>query len=158
LNPPSADMINDNLDPIYLSYFVRWNSYKNYLFAQKNGFKDLSHEWERKNHIENFDQVDSFGYLVHPWMKYPKFGHACATDYASKFVRYGLISRDKAIKLVKKHDHNLDLKTIEDFLSFTGYTTNQFWSIIERFYNTDLFEKNLNGDWILKEPIGAVLN
>ena len=86
------------LEPIYLSYFVRWNSYKNYLFAKKRGFQDLTHEWRREHHIEDFDQVDSRAYLVHPWMKYPKFGHASATDYASRFIRYGLITREEGIE------------------------------------------------------------
>ena len=77
----------DKLDPIYLSYFIPWNSVSNYVFAKKHGFHDLSHEWNRTHHVENFDQIDSRAYLVHSWMKYPKFGHASATDYAARFVR-----------------------------------------------------------------------
>lgn len=150
---PSIDDINEKLDPIYISYFLRFNSYQNYLFAKKNGFKDLTHEWKRQHHVEDFDQVDSRGYLVHPWMKYPKFGHASATDYASKFIRYGLISREEGIDLVKEHDHNLDPKAVEDFCNFIGYTVNEFWNIVDMFYNRDLFEKNKFGEWVLKNPI-----
>lgn len=149
-NPPSSDEITDKLDPIYLSYFMRWNSYSNYLFAKKNGFKDLEHEWNREHHIENFDQIDSRGYLVHSWMKYPKFGHAAATDYASKFIRYGLMSRDEGVKLVEKHDHKLDSKVISDFNDMLGYTSSEFWEIVDRFYNKDIFEKNDLGQWVLK--------
>ncbi|NQU99343.1 MAG: N-acetyl sugar amidotransferase [Parcubacteria group bacterium] len=151
LNPPSNEKMN-KLEPIYLSYFVPWNSYNNYLFAKKIGFKDLTHEWIREHHIENFDQVDSRAYLVHPWMKYPKFGHTSATDYASKFIRYGLITRGEGIKLVKEHDHKLDQKALQDFLDFTGYTHKEFWDIVEKFWNRDLFEK-INGEWKLKNPI-----
>jgi len=48
---------------------------------KKLGFRDLSHEWDRTTHIKNFDQIDS---IVHSWLDYPKFGHASATDYASR--------------------------------------------------------------------------
>jgi hypothetical protein len=102
------------LDPVYLSYFVPWNSYNNYTFAKTRGFWDLKGEWHRTHHIEDFDQIDSRAYLVHPWMKYPKFGHATATDYASRFIRYGMMDREEALKLVAKHDHNLDKQEIVD--------------------------------------------
>ena len=142
-----------NLDSIYLSYFINWNSYNNYLFAKKRGFRDLTHEWIREHHIENFDQVDSRAYLVHPWLKYPKFGHASATDYASRFIRYGMINREEAKELVRKHDHNLDPKALQDFLDFTGFSHREFWDIVDKFYNKDLFDRNENGQWVLKNPV-----
>jgi hypothetical protein len=141
------------LDPIYLSYFVPWNSYSNYVFARKRGFHDLTHEWQRTHHIEQFDQVDSRAYLVHSWMKYPKFGHASATDYAARFVRYGLLARDEARELVKEHDHKLDVRAVRDFCEFVGYSETEFWNIVDNHYNRDLFEKNLNGEWVLKHPV-----
>ena len=149
-SPPNIEDINEKLDPMYLSYFLRFNSYQNYLFARKNGFKDLTHEWDRSHHVENFDQVDSRAYLVHSWMKYPKFGHSSATDYASKFIRYGMITREEGIELVKQHDHALDPYVVEDFCDFLGYSANEFWEIVDKFYNQDLFEKDRFGEWKLK--------
>lgn len=143
----------DMLDPIYVSYFIPWNSYKNYIFAKSRGFKDLTHEWDRTHHIENFDQIDSVAYLVHSWLKYPKFGHASATDYAARFVRYGLLNRSQAKSLVEKHDHNLDVKCVEDFTSFLGYSKSEFWRVVDQLYNTDLFEKNQYGQWELKNRL-----
>ncbi len=86
-------------------------------------------------------------------MKYPKFGHASATDYAARYVRYGMLSREEAINLVRLHDGNLDSECVHDFVEFLGYTEKEFWSIVEKFYNRDLFEKNELGEWALKDPI-----
>lgn len=149
---PSIEEL-DRLDPIYLSYFVKWNSYENYIFATKRGFHDLSGEWDRSMMIENFDQVDSAAYLVHAWMKYPKFGHACATDYAARFVRYGMLTREEAINLVKKKDHALDARCVREFCQFLGYSETEFWKIIEKHYNRDLFAQDEFGEWKLKNPI-----
>ena len=143
----------DSLDPIYVSYFMKWNSFKNYEFARKHGFHDLTHEWNRTHCVENFDQVDSAAYLVHAWMKYPKFGHASATDYASRMVRYGLITRDEAINLVRAHDHNLDPRCVREFCEFCGYSESKFWSIVDSLYNKDIFEQNECDEWVLKEPL-----
>lgn len=148
-NPPTVEDIN-KLDPVYMSYFVEWNSFKNYEIAKHYGFHDLTHEWNRTHHVENMDQVDSRAYLVHPWFKYPKFGHASATDYAARMVRYGMITRDEAFELVKEHDHALDPLCVRDFCEFLGYTEKEFWDIIDKQYNRDLFEKDTNGRWKLK--------
>lgn len=149
---PSLEELN-KLDPMYVSYFIPWNSVSNYLLAKRKGFKDLTHEWDRTHHIENFDQIDSPAYLVHSWLKYPKFGHASATDYASKYVRYGLLSRKEAINLVRKHDYNLDPRSVEEFTEFLGYSQSEFWNIIDGFYNQELFEKKSFGQWVLKNQI-----
>lgn len=149
---PSVEELN-RLDPIYISYFIPWNSVANYEFAKKHGFHDLTHEWNRTHHVENFDQVESRAYLVHSWMKYPKFGHQAATDYASRFVRYGIMSREEAIQLVKEHDHALDPLCIRDFCEFCGYTETEFWEVIDKLYNQELFEKDLYGNWTLKHPV-----
>lgn len=149
---PSEAELN-KLNPIYISYFIPWNSIGNYEFAKKHGFHDLSNEWDRTHHIENYDQVDSRAYLVHSWMKYPKFGHQFATDYASRLVRYGLISREEAVELVKKHDHALDSLSVRDFCEFCGYTETKFWAVIDQFYNQELFKKSTYGSWELKHPV-----
>ena len=149
---PKAEEL-DKLDPIYISYFQQWNSFRNYEYARRHGFHDLSHEWDRSHHVENFDQIDSRAYLVHSWMKYPKFGHASATDYAARMVRYGMITREEAKILVKEHDHALDSKCVRDFCNFCGYTETEFWGIVEKQYNTELFEKNDFGKWVLKNPV-----
>ncbi|TFH39235.1 MAG: N-acetyl sugar amidotransferase, partial [ANME-2 cluster archaeon] len=41
---------------------------------------------------------------------------------------------------------------LQDFLDFTGYTPREFWEIVDKFYNKDIFE-NINGEWKLKNPI-----
>lgn len=78
--PTKTDL--DKLEPIYLSYFVKWNSYANYLFAKSRGFMNLQGEWDRSHCAENFDQIDSIGYILQAWLKYPKYAHAMASDYA----------------------------------------------------------------------------
>ena len=148
---PSSDII-EKLEPIYLSYFYHWDGYQNYRIARCFGFRNSNGEWHREGFIENYDQIDSLGYVVHPWLKYPKFGHARTTDVACYWIRNGYITRKQAIELVKKHDHKIDPKALEDFLNFTGYTEKEFWDIVEKFWNRDIFKK-VNGTWKLKEEI-----
>ena len=115
------------------------------------GFKRLEN-WDRRGFIEDFDQIDSVGYLIHPWLKYPKFGHARATDVSCYWIRNGYITREKGIELVKQHDHKIDPRALADFLRFTGYTHQEFYDILNKFYNKDLFKRE-NHKWVLKHEV-----
>lgn len=153
LKYPSREEIEKaKLEPIYLSYFVAWDGYEHYETAKRYGFKDLSGEWKRDGYIEDYDQVDSVAYLINVWMKYPKFGFARATDVVGYWIRSGRIRREEGVKLIEENDHKLDKKILNDFLKFTGYTEEKFWDTVEKFWNTDIFEKE-NGKWQLKKTV-----
>lgn len=147
MNYPSREEIDKaNLEPIFLSYFIPWDGYRNYEVAKKYGFKDLTHEWHREGYVEHYDQIDSVAYLINAWMKYPKFGFARATDVVGYWRRSGLINKEKALELINEHDHKLDQRVLDDFLSFAGYSDKEFWNIVENFWNKDIFEKK-DGLW-----------
>ena len=151
--PPSQeDLDRVKPEPIFMSYFVPWDDERNYLIAKRYGFKDLHHEWRREGFIEDYGQIDSVAYIIHLWMKYPKFGFARATDISARWIRKGEITREEAKRLVMEHDHRLDQKAMEDFVTFMGYRPRQFWDIVERFWNPELFE-NVDGIWRLKNPV-----
>ncbi|MBD3426545.1 MAG: N-acetyl sugar amidotransferase [Candidatus Omnitrophica bacterium] len=152
--PKEEEIKKAGLEPVYLSYFVPWDGYRNYEKAKEYGFKSLDDtgEWKREGYIEGYDQIDAIGYLVHPWLKYPKFGHARATDVGSYWIRNGRLSREKAIQLVRDHDHKLDPRALKDFIDFLGITEEEFWKVVEKFWNRELFRK-VDGRWELKEPI-----
>ena len=84
LNPivyPKIDEINEaGIDPIYLSYFIPWIEHRNLNIAKKYGFRTLAHEWNRAGFIEDWVQIDAISYLVHPWLKYPKYGQIQAVE------------------------------------------------------------------------------
>ena len=64
-----------------------------------------------------------------------------------------MLDRNEAIELVKKHDHDLDSLCVRDFCNFLGYTEREFWDIVDKFYNRDIFKKNEFNKWVLKEPL-----
>lgn len=153
-SPPEHDL--KETDPIFMSYFRPWDGYRNYRIAQKYGFKTAKSEWDRPGHIEDYDQIDSIAYIVHNWMKYPKFGFMRATDIAARWVRTGRITRTDAKRLIKKHGGILDERALDDFIDFTGYTRSEFYDIVEDYWNEDIFEYDeRSAEWQLKDPVYA---
>lgn len=150
--PTKEEIENANLDPAFLSYFTPWDGYNNYQVAKSYGFKTIENEWKREGYLEDYDQVDTIGYLVNAWLKYPKLGFHRATDVSCYWIRSGKITREEGVKFVKENDHLLDKRMLKDWLDFTGYTEKEFWDIAEKFYNKDIFEK-VNGKWVMKNPV-----
>lgn len=145
--PTIEEMEKNKLEPIYLSYFIKWDSLNNYEVAKRHGFKHMEHEWIREGTIENFNQIDSPSYLINQWFKYPKFGHSSTTEMASRYIRADKMTREEAIKLVNEKDHKLDQKILEDYCDFTGITIKEFWLLADKWYNQNLFEQDEFGIW-----------
>lgn len=145
------------LEPIYLSYFVPWDSHHNYEVATRWGFKQLSHEYVREGTLEQYNQIDSIGYLLNQFLKYPKFGHASATEMASRWIRAGLKTREEMILLVKQCDRNLDQGITENFCGFTHMMPREFWKNMDKWYNQELFYQDKDGIWHEKFEVGVGL-
>ena len=126
----------------YLSYFIPWSSTANLKIAKRYGFVDLTHEWKREGYIEDFEQIDSIGYLVHLWLKYPKFGFQRTSDIVGRRIREGSLSLEEAKPLIIDKDSKLDQLALQDFVEFLGYSIKEFWDIVEKFWNPSLFEKD----------------
>lgn len=153
---PSMDALNEaGLEPIYLSYFSPWDGQKNYNIAKKFGFRDLSNEWDRDGYIEDYDQIDSVGYLINVYLKYPKYGFCRATDVVGYWRRSNRvdISIEEGVELIRKNDHQLDQRILNDFLDFTGYSDREFWEILNNHRNEELFPEPFLSSGELPRPV-----
>ena len=50
-------------------------------------------------------------------------------------------------------DDSLCMETLK-LAEFCRYTESEFWAIVDKFYNRDIFEKSSIGEWVLKHPVG----
>lgn len=151
--PPSEkELKNIKPEVIFMSYFIPWSSNINLGIARRYGFKDLTHEWKREGCIEDFEQIDSIAYMVHLWLKYPKFGFQRTSDIVSRRIREGKLNLSQAKKIIMQNDHKLDQRAMEDFINFLGYSKKEFWDIVEKFWNREIFKK-IEERWIIKADI-----
>jgi len=145
------------LEPVYLSYFVPWDSHHNYDVARRWGFRHLGHEYVREGTLEQYNQIDSIGYLLNQYLKYPKYAHASATEMASRWIRAGLKTREEMIPLVKQYDRNLDQGIVDKFCEFTRMSPREFWLTMDKWYNREFFEQDRDGIWHEKFEVGVGL-
>ena len=156
--PTQKEMEKVKLNVTFLSYYVPWSGYKNMQFARTRGFKTLDDtgEWIREGYLEQYDQIDTVGYLTHTWFKFPKYGHQRVTEVASLYIRDGMMTRKEAVEKVIAEDWKLDRIMLKDFLSFIDYKEEDFWKVVDKFANKDIVEKR-DGNWRLKKNVEEAL-
>ena len=123
--------------------------------AREVGFKDLdenNHEWDRVGQIENYTQIDSYGYLVHQWTKYVKFGAQRVADIACRLAREGVLTRDQAIYSPIQMIIFVIQGLKRDFCHSLGITEEFFDNVVEKHVNKDVVDKDIDGNWKSKRP------
>jgi len=145
--PDYEECIAHDLEPIYLSYFIPWNSHHNFEVAKRWGFRHLGHEYKREGAIEDYNSIDSITYLISEFLKYTKFGHSSTTQMASRWIRYGMATREEMIPIVKKYDKNLDQGIVDGFCELIGIKIQKFYEILDKWYNRELFNQDEDKIW-----------
>ena len=149
---PSEEQIEAaGLEPIFLGYFFDWSDPAKVDIAKRHGMKTLQGEWDRAGYIEDYIQIDTVGYLMNYFLKYVKLGIGRATDAAGYMIREGTLTTEEARALIRTEDGKLDQRILDDFLRVTGYSIREFWAIIDRWWNEDVFERTTYGTWRMKD-------
>jgi len=100
-NYPSQEKLKEkSILGIFLGYYERWDSIRNYEISKKNGFK--AYEDDLEGCYFNFEKIDNYQHGIHDYFKFLKFGFARATDQLSYMIRRDQITRKDGIKLAKK--------------------------------------------------------
>jgi len=147
--PSESSLDSIGYNPIFLGYFIPWDAKINCDIAVKNGFK--ARESGPIMGLYDYADLDCMNIVIHHYFKWIKFGFNRVTDHASNEIRKGRLSRNDAIKLVKKLDGmKPPVQYIEKFCKQIDITTEHFWYIVERFRNTNIWKKDENNEWYIQ--------
>jgi hypothetical protein len=81
---------------------------------------------------------------VHDYTKFLKRGFGRGTDHASIDVRAGLLTRDEAFELAKRHDAERP-EALDYYLQISGFTEEEFEAVL-REHRLNLGIEALNDD------------
>jgi N-acetyl sugar amidotransferase len=140
-----------NIKVFYLGYFHKWDPQEMYYYATENTGYNANTErtegtYSKYSSID--DKVDNFHYYT----TYIKFGIGRTTYDAAQEVRNEKITRNEAIGLVRKFDHEFPKKYFNDFLNYISIDEELFFKTIDNFRSPHLWEKQGN-NWILKQKV-----
>jgi N-acetyl sugar amidotransferase len=155
---PTQDELNHvGVTGLFLGHYFPWNGYSNAIVSKIEGFKSFNKVVEGS--FVDYENLDNYQHGIHDYFKFLKFGYGRATDIASMHIRRGLISRDKALKLVTKLEGNYPWtylnKPLHEILDYINLTLDDFNRLCEKYTNKSLFKSN-NGK-LLKDEFGNLI-
>jgi N-acetyl sugar amidotransferase len=133
---------------IYLNNYIRWDS--------KTQHEEMIrlYNYETSKVTRTFDKyndVDCFNYSdVHDYIKYIKLGYGKVTDHATREIRLRKMTREQGIEMLKKYTYEKPAN-LKLFLNWIGITENSFHYLIDQHRNKNLWMRDENWNWVLKD-------
>jgi N-acetyl sugar amidotransferase len=148
--PSDEELARVGVTGLFLGYYVPWDGYANALYAQGHGFATYDRPVEGS--LVNYENLDNAQTGIHDYFKFLKYGFGRATDLACLHIRRRRLSREDALRLVKRHDGKFPwtyLGTpLEDVLASIEMTLDEFIRVCDRFTNKKLFVCDARGDLV----------
>jgi len=147
--PTDEDIQRIGLRGIFLGNYIKWEANTHTpLMIERYGFEVNSEPFDRTYRLmSNLDDMHENG--VHDYLKYVKFGYGRATDHASKDIRAGIISRAKAIELVRHYDP-IKPRDLTRWLDYVGMSEVEFDAISDTFRDPRVWGHDNKG-WLRQE-------
>ncbi len=139
---------------IYLGHFVRWYGRDNFNIVKKRGFS-VREDGPLSGNYLDYDNIDEKLCEINIWFKYLKFGFWRATDQCCYDIWNDTLSRDEAVDIVNRLSAEFPKEYFQDFLRFHMITEDEFWEVVERFRNKDVWEMR-EGQWKLRNKLGKI--
>jgi len=131
---------------IFLGSYINWDMYKQLEVIKKLGFS-LS-DVPKEGTYQKWENLDEKYTGMHDYFKWIKYGFGRATDHASLDIRYGKMTREEGIKIVKEYEGKIPRWYFKEFLEDMEITKEEFYNIVDKFANKKLFEKNDLGNLV----------
>ena len=148
--PDDLEMERAKIKIVYLGYFMPdFNDHTNSRLAIEYGLKIRQGEDalpENMGGIYPYVALDDDFVIVNQMIKYLKFGFGKATQEVGSAVRFGLMSREEGLNVVDSIDGKCSKHYIEKLCEYLEFGETDFWQIVDRFVNRELFYKE-NGNW-----------
>lgn len=130
--PTDDEILKVGVRGLYIGNFFKWLPYHHTrLMQERYGWKPAATPFERTYRtISNLD--DRYENGIHDLMKFVKFGYGRATDHSSKDIRYGDMTRDTGVAMVRKYDHVVS-SDLQYWLDYVGMNEAEFWKTADTF-------------------------
>lgn len=148
--PDDIEIAKNGIKGIYLNNYIRWDTKEQHeRMIKKYNYKTCN----QLRTFDNYNDVHCNHYSgLHDYIKYLKLGYGCITDHVTREIRLKRITRNQGIDFIKKYS-NIFPKDIEIFSKWININVKEILDIIEKFRNKDVWNKNKNGKWVLKNKL-----
>ncbi|MBE5828365.1 MAG: N-acetyl sugar amidotransferase [Butyrivibrio sp.] len=152
--PTVEEMEAKGIRAVFLQYYAKeWSQVNNADFAVARGLTGRSEELHDLGRYRRYSALDCDLQIPNQMIKYLKFGFGFTTDEVCYDIREGRLSREDAKWYVNEYDGKCGEQYIDMACKYLDITKEEFWEVVDRYVNKDLFEKK-NGKWTPKFTVG----
>jgi len=102
--------------------------------------------------FDTYNDVDCFNYSdVHDFTKLVKHGYSKVTDHAVRELRFGRLTREEAVALVRRYETR-EPQNLELFLRWLGITASGFDLLMDLHRNQRHWVRDERRQWRLTSP------
>ena len=144
---PSDDQIEDaGIRGVFISNYFGWNQSKHRKHMQElYGFEVAKLPFDRTYQTDsNLNNMHDNG--IHDWMRWVKFGYGRVTDHASRDIRNGDMTREQAVKMVRRFDGAFP-SDLNRWLDYVKMDYDEFIETADKFRSPKVWVKTEHG-WI----------
>jgi N-acetyl sugar amidotransferase len=152
--PDDSDLNAVGVRGIYLGNYVRWDPKAQH----EQMIRDCSYETAAFDRtFDCYDFVDCFNYMgLHDVLKLHKHGYSKVTDHACREIRFGRISREQGLSLVRKHEQ-ASAKYVTEFCEWLGINPHSLQFVLRehcdrRFWVQDAPQRWRFAGWSTRHP------
>lgn len=145
--PEDSQLDSVGVRGIYLGNFVRWDP-KAQHEAMINAHGYASASFGRT--FDTYDFVDCFNYMnLHDLLKLYKHGYSKVTDHATREIRFGRLSRERGLALVRAHEQ-VPALYIEQFCEWLGAQPRSLRFLMDQHRNPAFWGQTAPDQWSFK--------
>ncbi|MBK78265.1 MAG: LPS biosynthesis protein [Flavobacteriaceae bacterium] len=143
--PNDKDLRLNNVRGIYLGNYIRWDPKAQHEeMIEKFGY--LTSSFTRT--FDCYDYVDCYNYMnLHDILKLYKHGYSKVTDHASREIRFGRITREEGLNLVRKFE-KAEPQYLNFFQEWLGIESKALIFLMDQFRNLKYWKKIEPRKWI----------
>ncbi len=137
--PGDAELAAGGIRVVFLGYFQRWDPERSRALATRHGFTARA-AGARVGHYD-FVNIDDDMIGVHHHAKWYKFGITRTWDTLSMEIRAGRLTREQAIRHLLERGDETPWDDIRLFCDYLRIDQREYFAILERFRNLDLWSR-----------------
>lgn len=142
--PDDHDLKAVGVRGIYLGNYIRWDPKAQHeAMIQRHGYKTSAFD----RTFDTYDYVDCFNYMdLHDQLKLYKHGYSKVTDHATREIRFGRLSREQGLLLVKKYEQ-MPMKYNALFCEWLGIKERSLQLLMDQHRNPLFWKQSEPGKW-----------
>ena len=143
--PDDHDLNAVGVRGIYLGNYIRWDP--------KAQHEEMiqTHDYHTSSFnrtFDTYDYLDCFNYLdLHDQLKLYKHGYSKVTDHATREIRFGRLTREQGLLLVKQYEQ-IPLKYNSLFCKWLGVNERSLQFLMDQHRNPLFWSQVAPGEWL----------